>query len=178
MALLRPTTKFWTNNKENENGSMKQKIYLETTIISYLAAKPSSNTIIAGRQVLTQEWWDNSRTSFDLVISEMVFREAGEGDPEAAPKRIAYIADLDSLAITDDAVILAEFLVAEGVVPQEYASDALHIAICAVNGIDFLLTWNCRHLANARLRHKIEVTVEARGYQCPVICTPAELMEG
>jgi predicted nucleic acid-binding protein len=157
---------------------MKQKIYLETTIISYLAAKPSNNTIIAGRQVLTQEWWDNSRASFDLVVSEMVFRETEDGDTEAARKRLSYIADLNSLDITEEALLLAELLVSEGVIPKEYSSDALHIAICAVNGIDFLLTWNCKHLANAMLRHKIEATIEVKGYQSPVICTPAELMEG
>ncbi len=156
---------------------MRQKVYIETTVISYLAARPSTNTIIAGRQVLTQEWWEQRRASFDLVVSELVFQEAGEGDSDAAQKRIAYISEIDSLSISSEAVLLAEALVTEGPIPQEYVEDALHIALCAVNGIDFLLTWNCSHLANAVLRHKIETVVEVQGYQCPVICTPAELME-
>jgi len=156
---------------------MKLKVYIETTIISYLAARLSSNTIIAGRQVLTQEWWDQRRNAFDLVVSELVFQEAENGDSEVAQKRIAYINDIDSLTISDEGVLLAETLVNEDAVPRQYGEDALHIAICAVNGIDFLLTWNCKHLANATLRHKIETVVENQGYQCPVICTPAELME-
>ena len=156
---------------------MRQKVYIETTIISYLSARLSNNTIVAGRQVLTQEWWEQRRNSFDLAVSELVFQEAGEGDPEAAKKRIDYLDDIDSLSISDQSVLLAESLVSEGGVPQQFGEDALHIAICAVNGIDFLLTWNCKHLANAIRRHKIEKIVENKGFQCPVICTPAELME-
>ncbi len=156
---------------------MKLKVYIETTIISYLAARLSTNTIVAGRQVLTQEWWDQRRNAFDVVVSELVFQEAENGDSEVAQKRIAYIKNIDSLTISDEGVLLAETLVNEEAVPQQHSEDALHIAICAVNGIDFLLTWNCKHLANATLRHKIETVVENQGYQCPVICTPAELME-
>ncbi|MBF0232781.1 MAG: type II toxin-antitoxin system VapC family toxin [Desulfamplus sp.] len=156
---------------------MKKKVYIETTIISYLAARLSKNTIIAGRQVLTQEWWDEYSNPFDLVVSELVFQEAGVGDPEVARKRINYINDLDSLAISDESVQLAEALVNEGVIPSKCAEDALHISVCAVNGIDFLLTWNCKHIANAVLRHRIESVIESQNYQCPVICTPAELME-
>jgi hypothetical protein len=156
---------------------MKLKVYIETTIVSYLAARLSKNTIIAGRQVLTQEWWENRSKSFDLVVSELVFQEAGQGDPNVAKKRTDYIDETESLAITNEAVSLAETLVIENAIPKQFGEDALHIAICAVNGIDFLLTWNCKHLANAIRRHKIETIVEKKGYQCPIICTPAELME-
>lgn len=156
---------------------MKQKLYIETTIVSYLAAKLSNNTIVAGRQVLTSEWWEQRRNAFDLVVSELVVQEAVEGDPEAAGKRKHYLDGIDSLAISDDAVLLAESLVSEGAVPEQFGEDALHVAICAVNGIDFLLTWNCKHLANAIRRQKIIEVVEKNGYHCPVICTPGELME-
>jgi len=156
---------------------MKEKVYIETTIVSYLAARLSKNTIVAGRQVLTQDWWDECRRSFDLVVSELVFQEAGEGDPEIAKKRINYLNDIDSLNISNESVQLAESLVQTDAVPHQFGEDALHIAICAVNGIDYLLTWNCKHLANAIRRHKIEAIVEKKGYQCPIICTPAELME-
>jgi hypothetical protein len=156
---------------------MKQRLYIETTIISYLTARTSRNPIVAGRQALTREWWEHRRTAFDLVVSELVFEEATAGDQEAANRRLAYISGMDSLHISDEAVTLAEALVSEGPIPSEYGEDALHIALCAVNGIDFLVTWNCRHLANAFHRHQIEAVVEEMGYRCPVICTPEELME-
>jgi predicted nucleic acid-binding protein len=156
---------------------MKQKVYIETTIISYLTARTSRNPIVAGRQALTREWWEHRRIAFDLVVSELVFEEAKAGDREAARRRIDYISDIASLYISDEAVMLAEALVNEGPIPREYGEDALHIALCAVNGIDFLVTWNCRHLANACLRRRIEAVVEAKGYHSAVICTPEELME-
>ncbi|MFH1112846.1 MAG: type II toxin-antitoxin system VapC family toxin [Pseudomonadota bacterium] len=156
---------------------MKRKVYIETTIISYLTARTSSNPVVAGRQALSREWWEYRRTAFDLVVSELVFEEARAGDQEAAKRRMDYVSNIDSLHISDEAVMLAEALVNEGPIPREYGEDALHIALCAVNGIDFLVTWNCRHLANAFLRRNIEAVVEARGYRCPVICTPEELME-
>lgn len=115
----------------------KQKVYIETSVVSYLNARSSKNPIIFGRQQLTHEWWNGRRVFFDVVVSELVFQEASAGDGE----------------------------------------DALHIAVCAVNGIDFFLTWNCKHLANAIHRQEIEKLVEMHGYACPVICTPAELME-
>ena len=156
---------------------MRQKVYIETTVISYLTSRPSKDPIIAGRQVLTREWWNNRRPLFDMVVSELVFQEAEAGDKEAAKRRVDQIADIVSLEISDEAILLAEALVREGPVPEEYGEDALHIAICAVNGIDFLVTWNCKHLANAVHRHQIETVTETYGYLCPVICTPAELME-
>ena len=125
---------------------MRQRLYIETTIISYLTARTSKNPIIAGRQALTREWWEHRRAAFDLVVSELVFEEAAAGDREAVKHRMDYISDVESLHISDEAVTLAEILVSEGPIPREYGEDALHIALCAVNGIDFLLTWNCRHL--------------------------------
>lgn len=156
---------------------MKQKVYIETTVISYLTARLSGNPIIAGRQILTREWWENRRKFFELVISELVFREAEGGDQAASGLRIDYLSGINTLEISDDAISLAEILVKEGPIPREYGEDALHIALCAVNGIDFLLTWNCKHLANAAHRHRIEAVVENEGYSCPVICTPEELAE-
>ena len=102
---------------------MKAKVYIETTVISYLAAKPSTNTIIAGRQVLTQEWWEQCRSSFKLVVSELVFQEAEAGDAEAAKQRAGYIAEIVSLTISDEAVVLAEALVSKGPIPKEYGDN-------------------------------------------------------
>ena len=104
-------------------------------------------------------------------------REAGEGDPDAAKRRIDRSSSIPSLTLTEEAVSLAEMLVREGPIPEEYAEDALHIALCAVNGVDYLLTWNCKHLANAAFRYQIENVVERCGYQCPIICTPEGLLE-
>ncbi len=155
----------------------KQKVYIETSIVSYLNSRPSKNPITFGRQQLTHEWWKNRSASFDVVVSELVFQEASAGDGEAAQKRINFLDPIPSLAISENAIILSEKLIFGGPLPKEYSEDALHIALCAVNGIDFLLTWNCKHLANAMHRQEIERLVEMNGYACPVICTPAELME-
>jgi len=155
----------------------RQKVYIETTIVSYLTARTSKNPIVAGRQALTKEWWNHRRNFFDLVISELVTQEAGDGDQAAASQRLNHLLVIDSLKISDEAIVLAGILVNGGPIPKEYSEDALHIALCAVNGIDFLLTWNCRHLANASHRSQIEALVEMQGYRCPIICTPEELME-
>ncbi|MFH0787192.1 MAG: type II toxin-antitoxin system VapC family toxin [Pseudomonadota bacterium] len=155
----------------------RNKVYIETTVISYLTSRPSKDPIIAGRQVLTREWWENRKSLFDLVVSELAFQEASEGDQEAAQQRLNHLSNMVSLEISEEAIALAKILVKEGPIPKEYGEDALHISICAINGIDFLVTWNCRHLANAVHRHQIETVVESQGYLCPVICTPEELME-
>ena len=155
----------------------KQKVYIETSVVSYLNARPSKNPITFGRQQLTHEWWKTRRLLFDIVVSELVFQEASAGDGAAAQKRLLFIEPILSLKISEDAIILSEKIIANGSIPKEYGEDALHIAVCAVNGIDFLLTWNCKHLANAMHRQEIENLVDMHGYACPVICTPADLME-
>ncbi len=155
----------------------KRKVYIETSVISYLNSRPSKNPITFGRQQLTSEWWTERSSLFDILVSELVFQEASAGDGEAAQKRLQFLEPIPSLEISEDAITLSERLVTDGPLPKEYSEDALHIAVCAVNGIDFLLTWNCKHLANAMHRQQIEAIVEIHGYSCPVICTPAELME-
>jgi len=157
---------------------MKQTVYIETTIPSYLAARPSRDLVIAGNQELTHEWWNEQRPSFDLYISQFVLDEVAVGDPDAARRRMDILAELNELEISDDAIRLTERLLHEGVVPPKAATDAAHIAIAAVNEMDFLLTWNCKHIANARILKKIYFVCETAGYSCPLICTPAELMEG
>ena len=156
---------------------VKKKLYIETTVVSYLTGQPSRSMVIASHQELTRQWWDTRAPGFDIVVSELVREESAGGDAEAARKRIAAIDELPVLKATDAAIALAERLVTGGPIPRESAADALHIAIAAVNGVDFLLTWNCKHIANAAHRQKIEALVEAAGYICPVICTPEELME-
>lgn len=104
--------------------------------------------------------------------------EAAAGDPEAASLRLEALAQLKRLTVNAEARSLAHLLIERGPIPQAYLSDALHIAVAAVNGMNYLLTWNCKHLANAALRRRIEALVIGAGYPCPIICTPEELMEG
>ena len=156
---------------------MKQRVYIETSIVSYLTSRPSRDMVIAAHQELTRQWWETRACSFDLLVSELVREEAARGDVEASGTRMSAIEKLPILGTSNEAVLLAEQLVSSGPIPQEYGADALHIAVSAVNGIEYLLTWNCKHLANAAHRNRIEVLVEAAGYACPVICTPEELME-
>ena len=156
---------------------MKNSVYLETTIISYLAAKPSRDIFVFGRQAITQNWWQLRRESFELVISDLVLQEMQAGDADAASRRMALASGIPALPVRRNALMLAEVLVAEGPIPAHYQEDALHVALCAVNSIDFLLTWNCTHLANAAIRYDLESCVDGMGYQCPIICTPEELME-
>ena len=157
---------------------MKQKVYIETTIPSYLAGRPSRDLVIAGNQELTREWWDGRRENFDLYVSQFVLDEANDGDADAARRRLDVLDGLAELEINDEAVRLAEKLVSEGIVPSKAATDAAHIAIAAVNEMDYLLTWNCRHIANAEIMKRIYSLCEGAGYSCPVLCTPAELMGG
>ncbi len=146
-------------------------------MVSYLTGRTSANLIVAAHQQLTRDWWEERAPDFDLLISVLVYQEAAAGHPDAAKLRIDVLADLSLLSVSNDAVSLAQRLVVRGPIPTESAADALHIAIAAINGIDYLLTWNCKHLANATLRGRIESLVEEAGYACPVICTPEELME-
>jgi predicted nucleic acid-binding protein len=152
-------------------------VYLETSVVSYLAARPSRDVVIAAHQEVTRQWWAERRPAFDLLVSELVREEAERGDAEAAEKRMAIVEGIPILETTDMAVSLAEQLVVGGPIPRGSAADALHIALAAAHGIDYLLTWNCKHLANAARRNTIAALVEDAGYACPVICTPEELME-
>lgn len=156
---------------------MKQQVYIETSVVSYLTGCPSRDMVIASHQELTRQWWETRSSAFDLLISELVRQEVRRGDTEASGKRMTAIERIPVLQTSEAAVSLADQLVSAGPIPQESAADALHIAVAAVNGVAYLLTWNCKHLANAALRHRIEMLVEEAGYACPVICTPEELME-
>jgi hypothetical protein len=156
---------------------MKPKIYIETTIVSYLTAWPSPEIIMAANQELTREWWENKRNDYDLVVSEIVLDEASEGDRDAAQRRWEVLKNLPQLDVTDEAERLAAALVADVPLPPKAKSDSLHIAISAVNGIHYLLTWNCTHIANATLRARIETVCRSAGYEPPIICTPQEMLE-
>jgi len=155
---------------------MAQRVYLETTIPSYLTAWPSRDLIIAGHQQLTKEWWATRRTDFELCISQFVLDEAGAGDAQAAQERMAILSSLPLLDVSDAVMELASAILQSGAIPAKAARDAAHIAISAVHEIDFLLTWNCAHIANAQIVKKVQAICTQHGFLCPLICTPEELM--
>jgi hypothetical protein len=156
---------------------MKKRIYLETTVVSYLAAKPSRDIIIAGHQNATREIWPELSTTFETYISVLVFEEAARGDPEQSQLRLSAIEPFPMLEIDQEAQTLAEKIIGRKAVPVEYPEDALHIALAAVNGIEILMTWNFAHLNNPFTRKKVRQVVEEEGYECPEICSPEELLE-
>ncbi len=156
---------------------MKPKVYVETSVVSYLTARPSRDILIAANQQVTQEWWQDRRPDFDICVSQLVAQEISTGDAEAVAKRQQTLADCDFLDITPEAVILAERLIEQNVIPRQAVEDALHIAVAAVSGMDYLITWNFKHIANAAMRANVELVCRLTGYEPPVICSPMELME-
>ena len=154
-----------------------QRIYIETTFVSYMIARPSRDVVIAGHQQITQEWWGTCRGSYELCASQLVLQEAGAGDPQAAQERLELLEAMTFLETTAEALELAKELVRAGALPATAGDDALHIAIAATQGVPYLLTWNCRHMANARMRPLIESICASKGHKAPIICTPEELLE-
>ena len=153
---------------------MRPKVYLETTIASYLTAKTSRNILVAAHQQITRRWW-RRRNRFELFVSQAVLQEAARGDAVAAARRVAAMDGLPVLAVDSAATELSERLVESCALPPKAQIDAVHIAVSVLNGMDYLLTWNCTHIANAALRGKIEQAFRDEGLQAPIICTPEEL---
>jgi predicted nucleic acid-binding protein len=152
-------------------------VYIETSIVSYLTARPSRDVVTLARQELTREWWDNRRARHDLFTSDVVVGEASEGDDEAARQRLDVLQGIEELETTSEAEDLASAFLEKGPLPEKAAVDALHIGIAATEGIDYLLTWNCTHIANAAMRKPIEEVCRTNGVEAPIMCTPEELME-
>ncbi|MBW3622924.1 MAG: type II toxin-antitoxin system VapC family toxin [Armatimonadetes bacterium] len=157
---------------------MNPRVYIETTIVSYLTARPSRDLVTAAHQQITHEWWQDRSPCYDLYVSPVVITEAGKGDAAAASRRLQLLQSLNVLALTDEAYALSQDLIARVPLPPRAEIDAAHIALAAVHGMHFLLTWNCAHIANATLRTVIETICRERGYEPPIICTPEELKEG
>jgi hypothetical protein len=155
---------------------MKAKVYVETTIVSYLVGRPSRDLVTAAHQQITRDWWDGRKDVFDLYASKSVLDEAGAGDRDLARKRLALLEGIPVLPLTSGIMELAEDLVRSGALPAIAAVDALHIASATVYGCDYLLTWNCRHIANAEILRSIRSVVIQHGFELPLICTPEELM--
>ncbi|NTW88682.1 MAG: type II toxin-antitoxin system VapC family toxin [Desulfobulbaceae bacterium] len=154
---------------------MKQTVYVESSVISYLTSRPNRDVIIAGRQSVTLDWWENQRHRFELRISVLVEEEISKGDSSAAQQRLDKVTEIQSLLISDEAVRIADLLLAEKAVPRGSEEDALHIGIAAAQGADFLLTWNFKHINNAEKKAAITRLIESAGYACPQLCSPEEL---
>jgi predicted nucleic acid-binding protein len=155
---------------------MRPTVCIETTVISYLVARPGRDLVSAANQQLTREWWNERRSEFDLFVSQMVVREASTGNPQYSALRLAALTDIPSLDITPETLALADALLRSGAIPAKVPEDALHIAAAAYHGMDYLLTWNARHIANAQARRVVANVCLARGYELPIICNPGELM--
>ena len=152
-------------------------VYLETTIPSYLTAWRSPELSMAAKQQTTRQWWDDRRKHFDLFISDAVLLEAAGGDPVAAKRRLEVLDGIPVLNPLPEADEVAVSLINRLALPDRALTDAAHIALCIVHGMDYLLTWNCTHLANARFQPIIHDVCDDFGFSMPVICTPDQLME-
>ena len=154
---------------------MKPRAYLETSLVSYVVGRLSRDVIVLGNQELTREWWHRRRREYDLFVSEVVSREIVLGNPEVAEQRLSLIQTLPILAVTIEAERLAPMILRAAGLAANAETDALHVAVATVHGMDFLLTWNCTHIANATIRRAIERQCRLSGYEPPVICTLQEL---
>ena len=153
-------------------------VYVETTIVGYLTARSSDAVIFLARKQLTRQWWNDQRCNFELYASQLVLDEVSAGDSTAAAERLAYLAEVPLLDILHpDVALLAERLIAEHLLPEKAAADARHVAVATVFGLNYLLTWNCKHIANAVMLPKIYQTLRAAGFEPPLIVTPEEFSE-
>lgn len=153
-----------------------ESVYLETTFISYLVARPSGDLLVAGHQKVTQDWWSLRRDQFACHVSQVVIEEASKGDATEVQKRLAIVTGLTALDVTPDAEALTQAIVATGMLPPQALPDAAHVAVATVHKMDYLVTWNCKHLANAQIARQLQRVCERLGYRMPNICTPEELM--
>ncbi len=156
---------------------MKQTLYLETTIPSYLKAKQSRDIIQIARQQITAEWWNNRLNDFDIFISQVVIDEASEGDQVASSKRIEAIKTFPLLEISEEVIDLADKIIVKKIIPKKAVRDSLHIAAATFHEMNYLLSWNCKHIANAEIIKKLRKTLSYEGFELPEICTPEELIE-
>ena len=156
---------------------MKSSVYIETSIVSYLVGWLNQHDLkVAHHQEFTREWWTRRRSEFELFVSPVVFDEARKGDPDLAAQRLEYLATIPTLEVTSAARSLSGDLLRSTGIPQKARLDALHIAIAAVNGMNYLLTWNCTHIANAEILPKVYEVCRGAGYEPPFVCTPLELL--
>jgi predicted nucleic acid-binding protein len=156
---------------------MAQRVYIETTIPSYLTAWPSRSVVRAAHQQLTRQWWETRREDFDLVVSQLVLDECAAGDADAAEKRLELLRGIPVLAVTEPVGPLAATIIRDLNLPPKAVNDGVHVALAAAHGVEYLLTWNCTHIANAAYRERIAAACVAAGFRAPVVATPEELLK-
>ena len=154
---------------------MKRKVYIETSVISYLTARPCKTIIGAAHQQITSAWWEK-RDDYELFISESVLMECSAGDPIAANNRLEILKNIPLLVINEDILEIARKLVVKNIIPEKAAEDGLHIATALIHNVDYLLTWNCKHIANPEIQRNIAQYLSEVGLYLPFICTPEELL--
>ena len=154
-----------------------KSICIESSVVSYLAARPSRDLVVAGNQQVTRDWGETRRGECELFVSDVVVEECAAGDPTAASERGVFLAGLSVLTTTEEAEALADAQLSAMALPQTAALDALHIGVTAVNGIDILLMWNCAHIANPFMQPQITAACMEFGVIPPIICTPLQLIE-
>jgi predicted nucleic acid-binding protein len=155
---------------------VSESVYIETSILGYLTTRSTENLILAANIKLTQDWWEIHRSSFVLYASEIVENEAARGDAAIANQRLNLLQSLTLLDITEEATELAQQFLKQSSLPPKASNDALHMALATVHSLNYLLTWNCKHMANAHIQRKLSQISFELGYELPVICTPYELM--
>ncbi|MCX6591825.1 MAG: type II toxin-antitoxin system VapC family toxin [Acidobacteria bacterium] len=155
---------------------MQGSVYIETSVASYLTSRPSRDLVVAANQQLTLEWWNGHRHRFDLYVSEIILQEAGRGDQAAASKRLLALDGIEVLALNEQAREFARQFIERRLVPPTALEDAFHVAVATAQGMDFLLTWNCRHIANAEVMERLRKYCSEAGYGLPTLCTPNQLM--
>ncbi|MBD2290015.1 MAG: type II toxin-antitoxin system VapC family toxin [Microcystis sp.] len=157
---------------------MSETVYIETSILGYLTARPSRDIIVAANIEVTREWWDTRRSDFQLYSSQAVVRETSQGDDAIASQRLEILSNLFLLDLNQSVLDLAEQFLERSNLPAKADVDAVHIAAATVHGMDYLLTWNCKHIANAQIQGKLaEISLDF-GYELPILCTPYELLGG
>jgi predicted nucleic acid-binding protein len=157
---------------------MSETVYIETSILGYLTARATKNLIIAANIEVTRDWWEFRRSNFSLYISQVVLDEIAQGDSQIATQRLEIIRDFPLLELNQAVRDLAGQFLARSNLPPKAANDAVHIATATVYGLDYLLTWNCKHIANAQIQRKLAEISRDFGYQLPILCTPYELLGG
>lgn len=155
---------------------MTETIYIETSILGHLTARPSQNVILIANMEITRQWWEDHKHKFDLYISQIVLDEVAQGDQEIANKRLELVKDFPLLNIDQSAKNLALTFLNQSNLPPKASDDALHIAIATIYELDYLLTWNCKHIANAQIQRKLAQISLDFGYKLPILCTPYELI--
>jgi predicted nucleic acid-binding protein len=157
---------------------MTETVYIETSILGYLTARRSRNLILMANAEITREWWDKRRSDFELYTSQAVVKEVSQGDAEMAEQRLELLREFSFLELNSAVIDLAEQFLQRSNLPAKADVDAVHIAAATIHGMDYLLTWNCKHIANAQIQVKLAEISFDFGYELPILCTPYELLGG